>query len=119
MLDAPHRQLIAVGRGSGIGRVALALFDREPILNFLALGMVEADAKHIGVGELVDALVDLAEDRVEVERGCDLAANLAEQLDVALAFALGASELFGSVRAQPDFVDLCAFALARHDAAAL
>ena len=50
--------------------------------------MVEADAEHVRVRELVDAFVDLAEDRVEVERRGDLAADLAEQLDVLLAFAL-------------------------------
>ena len=52
-------------------------------------GMVEPDAEDVGVGELVDALVELAEDRVEVERRGDLAADLAQQLDVLLALALG------------------------------
>ena len=49
----------------------------------LALGVVQADAEHVGVGELVHPLVELAEDGLEVERGGDLAADVAQQLDVA------------------------------------
>ena len=68
VLDAPHRQLVAVRRVAGVGRVALALLDRQPVLDLLALGVIQPDAEHVGVGELVHALVELAEDRVEVER---------------------------------------------------
>ena len=77
----------------------------------LALGVIQADAEDVGVGELVHALVERAEDRLEVERGGDLAADLAEQLDVALAFALGPRERLGGLGAQPGLGELRALAL--------
>ena len=101
------------------GRVALALLDRQAVLDLVALGMVEADAEDIRVGELVDALVELAEDRVEVERGGDLAADLAQQLDLLLAFALGSRQRFGGLGAQPRLGELRPLALLADDAAAL
>ena len=102
-----------------VGRVALALLDRQPVLDLLALGMVEADAEHVRVGQLVHALVELAEDRVEVERRGDLAADLAQQLDVLLALALGPRQRLGGFGAQPRFGELRALALLGDDAPAL
>ena len=43
------------------------------ILDLVAVRMIEPDAEHVGVGELVHAVVELAEDRLEVERRGDLA----------------------------------------------
>ena len=107
MLDAPDRQLVR-GRvvSARVRRVALALLDRQPVFDLLLLRVIEPDAEDVGVGELVDALVELAEDRVEVERRGDLAADLAQQLDVLLAFALGARQRFGRLGAQPRLGEL-------------
>ena len=93
-------------RVARVGRVPLALLDRQAVLDLLLLGMVEADAEHVGVGELVHALVERAEDGVEVERRRDLAPHLAEQLDVLLAFALGARQRLGGFGAQLRFGEL-------------
>jgi hypothetical protein len=59
--------------------------------------VIQPDAEHVGVGELVHALVELAEDRLEVERRRDLAADLAQQLDVLLALALRLRERLAGV----------------------
>ena len=87
-----------VGRRPGVRRVALALLDRQAVLDLLFLRVIEPHAEHVGVGELIDALVELAEDRVEVERRGDLAADFAEQLDVLLAFALRPRQRLGRLR---------------------
>ena len=83
-----------------VGRVALAFLDREPVLDLVPLGMVEAHAEHGGVGELVHALVEPEEDRVEVERGGDLLADVAQQLDVRRALALRTRQRLGRLGAE-------------------
>ena len=119
VLDAPHRQLVGIAGVARVRRVALALLDRQPVLDLLALGMVETDAEDVGVGELVDALVELAEDGVEVERRGDLAADAAQQLDLFLALALGAGQRLGRFGPQPRFGELRPFALFAEQASAL
>ena len=119
MLDAPHGQLVGVARVAGVRRVALARSIASRYSISLALGVVQPDAEHVGVGQLVDALVELAEDGVEVERGGDLAADLAEQLDVLLALALGPGQRFGGLGAQPGLGELRALALLADQAPAL
>jgi hypothetical protein len=57
--------------------------------------LIKADPEDVGVGELVHALVEPAEDGLELERRGDLAADLAEQLDVLLALALGLCQRLG------------------------
>ena len=59
---------LRIARVARVRRVALALLDRQAVLDLVALGVIEADAEHLGVGELVDVLVQPAEDRVDVER---------------------------------------------------
>ena len=81
MVDAPDGELILVVGAARVGRVALAVFDGEAVFDEVLFGPVEADAEDAGVDDLVDALVELEEDGVEVERGGDLFADLAEQLD--------------------------------------
>ena len=119
MLDAPHRQLVGVGRVAGVRRVALALLDGQPVLDLLELGVVQADAEHVGVDQLVDPLVELAEDGLEVERGGELAADVAEQLDVLLALALGPGQDLGGLGAQLGLGELRPLALLADQAPAL
>ena len=110
---------LRIGRVARVRRVALALLDGQPVLDLVALGMIEPDAEHVGVGELVHALVELAEDGVEVERRGDLAADLAQQLDVLLALALGARQRLGGFGAQLRFGELRALAFLADHAPAL
>ena len=102
-----------------VRRVALALLDGQPVLDLVALRVVQADAEHVGVGELVHALVELAEDRLEVERRGDLAPDVAQQLDVLLALALGPGQLLGGLGAEPRLGELRALALLADDPPAL
>ena len=81
MIDAPHRKLVLVLGAARVRRIALAVFDGEAVFDELLFGPVEADAEDAGVDDLVYALVELEEDGVEVERGGDLLADLAQQLD--------------------------------------
>ena len=119
MLDAPHRQLVGVGRVAGVRRVALARFDGQPVFDLLELGVVQPDAEHVGVHQLVDPLVELAEDGLEVERGGDLAADVAEQLDVLLALALGPGQDLGGLGAQLGLGQLRPLALLADESPAL
>ena len=93
--------------------------DRQAVLDLLPVRMIEPDAEHVGVGELVDALVELAEDRVEVERRRDLTADVAQQLDVLLALALRSRQRFGRLGAEPRLGELRALALLADHPAAL
>ena len=81
MVDAPDGELVFVVGGARVGRVALAVFDGEAVFDEVLFGPVEADAEDAGVDNLIDALIELEEDGVEVERGGDLAADLAEHFD--------------------------------------
>ena len=81
--------------------------------------MIETDTEDVGVGELVDALVELAEDRVEVERGRDLAADVAQQLDVLLAVALGPGQRLGRFGTEPRLGELRPLTLLADHPAAL
>ena len=110
---------LRVGRVARVRRVALALLDRQPVLDLLPVGVIQADAEDIGIGELVHALVELAEDGVEVERRGDLAADLAEQLDVLLAVAFGTGKRFGGLGPQPCLGKLRPLPLLADDSAAL
>ena len=119
VLHAPDRQLVAIGGVARVGRVALALLDGQAVFDLVPLRVVEAHPEHVGVGELVDPLVELPEDRVEVEGRGDLAADLAQELDVLLAFAFRAGQGLGRLGAQPGFGELRPFALLGHHAAPL
>ena len=90
--------LSAVSRVYGAYRLPSSTARRYS--NLLPLGVVEAHAEHAGVGELVHPLVEAEEDRVEVERGGDLLADVAQQLDVVRPLALGAGQRFSGVGAQ-------------------
>ena len=101
VLDAPHRELVAIRGVSRVRRVPLALLDRQSVLDLVPVGVVQADAEHFRVGELVHVLVEPVEDGVDVERRRDLAPNLAEQLDVLLALAFGSRQRLGRLGPQP------------------
>ena len=116
VFHAPDRQLVVVRRRPGVRRVALALLDRQAVLDLLFLRVIQPDAEDVGVGELVDPFVELAEDRVEVERRGDLTADLAEQLDVLLAFALRPRQRLGGFGAQLRFRKPRSLALLAHQA---
>ena len=119
VLDAPDRQLVAVAGVARVRRVALALLDRQLVRDLVAFRVIEADAEHLGIGELVHAVVQLAEDRLEVERRGDLAPDLAQELDVLLAFALGRRQGFGRLGAQLHFGEVGALPLLGDHAGAL
>ena len=81
MVDTPDGKLIFVVGAARIRRVALAVFDGQAVFDELLLGPVEADAEDACIHDLVHALVELEQDGIEVERGGDLFADFAEQLD--------------------------------------
>ena len=51
------------------------------VFDQVLLRAVESNAEDAGVDNLVDALVELEQDGVQIERGGDLLADLAEQFD--------------------------------------
>ena len=81
MVDTPDGKLIFVVGATGVGSVALAVFDRQAVLDQALLRPIEADAEDACVQDLVHAFVELEEDGVEVERGSNFFADVAEQLD--------------------------------------
>ncbi len=67
VLDAPDRELVAIPGVPRVRRIALAALDREPVLDLLAVLMVQPHAEDVGGHELIDAFVQRAEDRLDVE----------------------------------------------------
>ena len=72
MVDAPHRELILVVRTACIGRVALSVFDRQAVLDQVLLRPIEANAENARVHDLIYALIEFEQDRIEIERGRNL-----------------------------------------------
>ncbi len=119
MFDAPDRQLVGVAGVARVRGVALPVLDGEPVLDLMLLGVIQPDAEDVGVDELVDALVERAGDRIDVERRGELAANGGQPLDVLLAFGLRPGERFGCLGAQPRLGELGALTLLAGHLAAL
>ena len=79
VVDAPDGELILVVGAARVRGVALAVFDGQAVFDEVLLRPVEAHAEDAGIHDLVDALVELEQDGVEIERGGDLLADFAEQ----------------------------------------
>ena len=80
VVDTPDGELILVSGAAGVGGVALPILDGQAIFDQVFLRPVEAHAEDAGVHDLVDALIELEQDGVQIQRSRDFLADLAEQL---------------------------------------
>ena len=119
MLDAPDRELIGIGRRAGVGRVPFAALDGELVFDLLLVLVIEADAEDVRRRHLVDAVVEPAENRVEVERRGDFAPHVAQELDLLFPLPLTRRYCFGGLGSKACLVELCAGALLTQHTAAL
>src|SRR6266478_1580362 len=84
MVDTPYRELIFVIRAPRIRGIALAVFNGEAVFNQMLLWPIQANAENTRVHNLVHALVELEQDRVQVERSSDLLADITQQFNAVL-----------------------------------
>ena len=84
VIDAPDGELVLFVGAPRVRCVALSVFDRKAVLDEVLLRSIEADAENAGINDLVDALIEFEQNRIEIERGCNLPADFAQQLDTVL-----------------------------------